>query len=59
MMTIAHATKTLALTAPTVRSAIQALEKKGIVREITGKKRDRIYIYDRYVKILDKGTELP
>jgi hypothetical protein len=29
----------------------------GIVREITGKQRDRIYLYDQYVRILDKGTE--
>lgn len=57
--TIPHAVEALDLTAPTVRAATQALEKEQIVREITGKKRDRIYVYDRYVKILDKGTELP
>ena len=37
----------------------EALEKQGVVREVTGKKRDRIYVYDDYVKILDQGTELP
>lgn len=47
----------LNLTAPTVRSAIESLESIGIVREITGKQRDRIYVYDKYVKILDEGTE--
>ncbi len=55
--TIRSATKQLNLTAPTVRSAIESLEQLGIVREITGKQRDRIYVYDRYVKILDEGTE--
>ena len=55
--TIRKATKQLNLTAPTVRSAIESLEQLDIVREITGKRRDRIYIYERYVKILDEGTE--
>ena len=55
--TIRGATKRLDLTAPTVRSAIESLEQLGIVREITGKQRDRIYIYDQYVKILDEGTQ--
>lgn len=57
--TIAHAVRELGVTSPTARGAIQTMERIGIVREITGKKRDRIYLYDGYVKILDKGTELP
>jgi Fic family protein len=55
--TIPNATRQLNLTAPTVRSAVESLETLGIVREITGKQRDRIYIYDSYVKILDEGTQ--
>jgi Fic family protein len=55
--TIPNATKQLNLTAPTVRKAVESLETLGIVREITGKQRDRIYIYDPYVKILDEGTQ--
>lgn len=55
--TIPNATAQLGLTAPTVRKAVEILEATGIVREITGKQRDRIYVYDRYVKILDQGTE--
>ena len=57
MTTVPNATAQLNLTPPTVRSAVESLETLGIVREITGKQRDRIYIYDRYVKILDEGTE--
>lgn len=57
--TVGHAVKALGLTAPTVRSAVQAMEQIGIVREISGKKRDRVYVYDGYLKILDRGTELP
>jgi Fic family protein len=55
--TIPNASKKLKLTAPTVRSAVESLEKIGIVREITGKQRDRVYVYGQYVKILDEGTQ--
>ena len=57
IMTISKATKRLRMTTPTVGSAIESLEALGIVREITGKKRDRIYVYDPYVKILDEGAQ--
>lgn len=55
--TIPNAAAQLHLTAPTVRSAVESLETLGIVREITGKQRDRIYLYDQYVRILDRGAE--
>jgi Fic family protein len=57
MTTVPNATKQLSLTAPTVRNAIKNLQSLGIVREITGKQRDRVYVYDPYVKILDEGTQ--
>ncbi len=47
----------LKVTAPTARAAVEALAKLKIVREITGMRRDRLYAYDRYMKILDEGTE--
>ncbi|MDD4891190.1 MAG: Fic family protein [Phycisphaerae bacterium] len=46
----------LKVSAPTARSAIDAMEKLKIVREITGKQRDRLYAYDQYMKILDEGA---
>jgi Fic family protein len=55
--TIPNAAAQLNLTAPTVRSTVESLETLGIVREISGKQRDRIYLYDQYVRILDEGTE--
>lgn len=54
--TIPNAMVLLNLTAPTIRSAVESLEALRILREITGKQRDRIYLYDQYVKILDEGT---
>ena len=45
------------LSSQTVNTAINQLEKMGIVREITGKSRYRLYIYDKYLEILDAGTK--
>ena len=58
MTSIAKMSAQLRLSAPTVRNAVESLEKLSILREITGKQRDRIYIYENYVKILDEGTAL-
>jgi Fic family protein len=55
--TIPNATRQLNMTGPTVRSAVASLEKLGIVHEITGRQRDRVYVYDSYVKILGEGTQ--
>jgi len=55
--TVPNATRQLNLSAPTVRKAMEGLADLNIVREITGKLRDRIYIYDQYVDILDEGTQ--
>jgi Fe2+ or Zn2+ uptake regulation protein len=42
---------------PTVLKALDVLEETGIVKEITGKQRHRIYRYDGYIRILNEGTE--
>ena len=45
------------LSAPTVRSAIENLETLGWVSEVTGKKRDRLFVYSRYLDILQEDTD--
>jgi hypothetical protein len=40
-----------------VSSALGRLEKLGIVRETTGRERDRIFAYSRYLEIVSAGTE--
>ena len=40
-----------------VSAAIAHLQQLGIVREMTGKQRGRVYLYDEYMKILNVGTE--
>jgi ribosomal protein S25 len=36
---------------------MRVLENLGIVRELTGRRRSRVYTYDRYLAILSEGTE--
>ncbi|HMV46718.1 MAG TPA: Fic family protein [Blastocatellia bacterium] len=47
----------LGLTTPTVRTALDHLAKLQIVREITGKRRDRLYVYNSYLHLLQAGVE--
>ena len=41
---------------PTVNAALRELERLGIVEEITGKARGRVYAYAAYMKLLGEGT---
>lgn len=43
----------------TINKCLDHLEHLGIVRELTGKKRNRIFSYAGYVEIMNRGTELP
>lgn len=45
------------LSLPTILRSLTALEDLGIVKEITGKDRHKIFVYDQYLAILSKGTE--
>lgn len=44
------------LTAPTVNLALADLETLGIVSEITGRRRGRVFGYGAYLEILNEGT---
>jgi hypothetical protein len=33
------------------------LVEVGIARELTGKRRNRLYVYDEYLAVLNEGTE--
>ncbi len=57
VLTIPGAAKRLDLSQPTVTESIHHLERLGIVREMTGRKRNRVFVYDAYMKILEEGTE--
>lgn len=49
----------LGIAYPTAARAIDALQQLGIVREITGRKRERIFAYSAYLVILNEGAEQP
>jgi hypothetical protein len=45
------------LSFPAASSAMDLLLDLGIARELTGKRRNRLFLYDRYLAILNEGTE--
>lgn len=45
------------LSAPTVNAALADLEQFGIVEEVTGRKRGRVFSYRGYLAILSEGTD--
>lgn len=54
---IRTAAKALKLTIPTVTSALKHLMQLAIVKEVSGRSRDRLFAYSRYVNMVSKGTE--
>lgn len=54
---IPDAAQKLGISAPTIAKSIQHLEDLGIVREVTGKQRGRMYVYSDYLRILSRGME--
>jgi Fic family protein len=45
------------LTAPTVNRMLAELTSIGLVRELTGRQRGRLFSYEPYLRILSEGTE--
>jgi DNA-binding transcriptional regulator YhcF (GntR family) len=42
---------------PTAAKAMQRLVEAGISRELTGQRRNRVFVYDAYLRILNEGGE--
>jgi Fic family protein len=47
------------LSFPAVSSAMELLVELELARELTGKLRNRLFVYDRYLAMLNEGTEQP
>lgn len=47
------------LSGPAVQSGLRRLEEAGILREITGRQRGKVYVYSQYLALLNAGTERP
>ncbi|RII25149.1 MAG: cell filamentation protein Fic [Geobacter sp.] len=57
LITIQKVADETGMTRPTVATSVKHLTDLGIVRELTGKERHRLFVYDEYLKILNEGTE--
>lgn len=57
LVKIPRLVEALGLAHNTVSTALGNLEELGIVQEITGNRRNRLYLYDDYLNILNQGTE--
>ncbi len=58
VVTVKSAVKICKTTKPTAAKAIGSLCDANILREISGRSRDRIYEYSEYLGVLRKGTEI-
>jgi Fic family protein len=45
------------LSFPATATGMELLRELGIAREITGKRRNRVFVYEAYLSILNEGTE--
>ena len=59
ILSLSEIRKRTTLAFATASSAMEWLVDHGIAREITGKRRDRLFVYDQYLSILSEGTEVP
>ncbi len=57
LTTIARMSKVTGLVPNTVRKVFSAMAKAGIVREITGKRRNRLFAYGELLDTMDEGTK--
>lgn len=49
--------KELNMSIPTARRALESMVQLGILEENSGKKRDKIYVYKKYLNLLEDGAE--
>ena len=59
LLTVGTAVKLLDTTRPTAAKAVTALVEAGVLEEVSGKKRDRMFGYAAYLDRLKVGTGLP
>ncbi len=57
LITIPQTQPHVPLSAPTIRGAVGVLTNLGIVNELTGQRRNRVFAYKAYLDILSEGAE--
>lgn len=56
-LTLKHLCEAHAMTFPTASKAMHSLVQARIARELTGQRRNRVFVYDAYLNILNEGGE--
>jgi Fic family protein len=56
-LTLKYLCEDHSMTFPTATKAIQSLSALGIARELTGQRRNRVFVYDAYLAILNEGGQ--
>ena len=59
ILPLSEVCKRTTLSFPTATRAMELLVEHGIPREVTALTRDRLFVYDQYLAILNEGTEAP
>lgn len=59
LASIAWLVRQTGLSNPTIGKALDVLVNIDIAREVTGRRRGRVFAYDRYLALLSEGTEQP
>lgn len=57
LLTTPRLVQTLGLSKPTINRGLKALEDMGMVNEITGKQRYKVFAYTTYLDILSEGAQ--
>ena len=57
IISIPTAAEGIGISAPTVAKSLEHMQQLGMLREITGRQRHRLFAYDAYLAILSEGTE--
>ncbi|MXX57890.1 MAG: Fic family protein [Rhodothermaceae bacterium] len=52
-----YAVRSAGISLPTVYNAVRHLQSIGIVKEVTGKRRNRVFAYDEYFRILSNTSD--
>ena len=57
-VTIPYVARELGISSPAASKAVGNLTTLGILKEVSGKKRDRVYLHESYLSIIREGTEI-
>ena len=57
MLSLKQLCQNTTMTFPTASKAMQHLVATGIARELTGQRRNRVFLYDAFFAILNEGGE--